>query len=437
MEKNSKNALKTIRGMRDILPDRSTWWQRMERQLSGVLSRYGYCEIRTPVMEKTSLFTRSIGQETDIVAKEMYTFEDRDGSSLTLRPEGTASVIRSFVEHNLARPQPVNRLYYLGPMFRHERPQKGRYRQFHQMGAELIGSADPAADVELIDLMVECMKAIGLTGASLELNSLGCRECRPGYREKLVAYLEKTANRLCDDCRRRLSTNPLRVLDCKKEACILAVEGAPRMTDDLCPACGEHFELVGSGLKTLDLDFRLNHRMVRGLDYYNRTTFELKAEGLGAQDAVAAGGRYDSLVAELGGPQVPAVGFASGLDRILLKLLDSLKEPDSPPSLFVVTQGDEGWHEALRLMHGLRRFGFKVTSDVRRGSMKSQMKRADKDGARFVLMLGEDELAEGVVAVRDMAAKSDAADKQFNVPLEGVQADLVRRLGEVAGLGGD
>ncbi len=433
----TKDALKTIRGMRDILPDQSPWWQRMERQLIEILSRYGYCEIRTPILEQTSLFARSIGQETDIVAKEMYSFEDRDGSRLSLRPEGTASVVRSFVEHNLARRQPVNRLYYLGPMFRHERPQKGRYRQFHQMGAELIGSADPAADVEMIDLMVECMEAVGLTGTSLELNSQGCRECRPGYREKLVAYLQERADRLCDDCQRRLSINPLRVLDCKEDTCIQAVEGAPRMIDDLCPACGEHFEAVRSGLETLELDFRLDHRMVRGLDYYDRTTFELKAEGLGAQDAVAGGGHYDGLVAELGGPPVPGVGFASGLDRILLNLLASLPAPEDPPVLFVVTRGDEGWHEALGLMQRLRRAGFKVISDVRRGSMKSQMKRADKDGARFVLMLGESELAEGVVAVKDMAARADAADKQFNVPLEEVQADLAQRLGERAGSGGD
>ncbi len=425
----AKNGIKTIRGMRDILPDQSAWWLRMERQLTEVLERFGYQEIRTPILESTSLFSRSIGEETDIVSKEMYTFEDRDGSSLTLRPEGTAAVVRSFVEHTLSRQAPVNRLYYLGPMFRHERPQKGRYRQFHQMGAELFGSAEPAADVELMDLMVECIHAIGLSQTSLEINSLGDDACRPAYREELVAYLQGHQEDLCEDCQRRLQTNPLRVLDCKQAGCIQVAEGAPRMADHLCPACAEHFAAVQAGLEALGHPYRVNHRMVRGLDYYNRTAFELLAEGLGAQNAVAAGGRYDGLVASLGGPDVPAVGFASGLDRILLRLLEDLDPPGQPAPVFLVSTTEDGWRAGLGLAQQLRRSGLRVLSDVRRGSMKSQLKRADKDGARFVVILGEDELAAAEVTVKDMDAKGDDDAKQTRVSLAGAHGWLLDRIG--------
>jgi histidyl-tRNA synthetase len=420
--------IKVIRGMRDILPEQAAWWQRMERKLLETLHRYGYGEIRTPVLEPTELFKRSIGEETDIVAKEMYTFGDRDGSSLTMRPEGTAAVVRSYIAHTQWKKEPVTRWYYLGPMFRHERPQKGRYRQFYQVGVELLGAPEPAADVEMIDVMVECMRAIGLEQTSLQLNSLGDTACRPAYRQSLVTYLGAHREELCPDCKRRLETNPLRVLDCKEERCVRVAGLAPRMLDFLCDPCREHFETVQKGLSALSLPFEINHRMVRGLDYYTRTTFELLAEGLGAQNAVAAGGRYDRLVTDLGGPDVPGLGFAAGLDRILLKLMDTLHAPEPSPSVFFVTRGEEGWRASLALMQELRRAGIRVESDVRQASMKAQMKRADKSGARFVVMVGEDELATSEATVRDLAAPADVKTKQFPVPFGKLRAELQSRV---------
>ena len=428
----AKKGIRSVKGMRDLLPDQTPWWQWLEARFAGVLDRYGYAEIRTPMLESTSLFARSIGQETDIVSKEMYTFIDRDEASLTLRPEGTAAVVRAFVEHNLARRSPVNRLFYQGPMFRRERTQRGRFRQFCQMGAELIGVAEPAADVELIDLMTECMAAVGLADTTLELNSLGCDTCRPPYREALVAYFDGQREDLCEDCQRRLKTNPLRVLDCKQTACVTLAEKAPHMIEQLCGDCSEHFTAVRSGLEGLAIEYRLNHRMVRGLDYYNRTTFELTARGLGAQNAVAAGGRYDGLIKQMGGQATPAIGFAAGLDRILLKLAESAPAPAGPPVTFVVTWGEPAYAGSLGMVQQLRREGFKVLTDVRLGSMKSQMKRADKEGARFVLVIGDDEMKTGSVTVKDMAADSESSEKQVTVPREEVPDLLRKRLGSGA-----
>ncbi|MBN2493117.1 MAG: histidine--tRNA ligase [Deltaproteobacteria bacterium] len=403
--------------MRDILPEQSAAWRWMESQLSSVCARFGYAEIRTPILEQSELFARSIGTETDIVAKEMYSFSDRDGSQLTLRPEGTASAVRAYIENHVERSEPVSRWYYMGPMFRHERPQKGRYRQFHQVGAELLGAEGPAADVELIDLMVELAASLGLSGCSLELNSLGCPACRPAYRESLVAYLRTREDSLCEDCQRRLATNPLRVLDCKQEGCARVADGAPHTLDGLCAACRDHFDAVRAGLEALSIAHRVNHRMVRGLDYYTRTTFELLSGELGAQNAVAAGGRYDGLVEALGGPEVPAVGFAAGLDRIMLMLSGS-RLPAGPDLVFVATRGQAAWEASLGMVQGLRRRGLCVTSDVRLGSLKSQMKRADKAGARFVLLIGDEELEAGTVTVKDMTAATDSAAKQRSVPLD-------------------
>jgi histidyl-tRNA synthetase len=426
--------IKVIRGMRDIPPDQALWWQRMEWKLADTLRRYGYGEIRTPLLEPTELFARSIGEETDIVEKEMYTFQDRDGSSLTLRPEGTASVVRSYIENTQWKKEPVSRYYYLGPMFRHERPQKGRFRQFSQVGVELIGSLEPAADVEMIDVMVECMTAIGLKDTALQLNSLGCTACRPGYRDSLVAYLNKNKQDLCENCQRRLKTNPLRVLDCKEKTCSQIADGAPKILDVLCKECAGHFQTVRDGLESLALEYEINHRMVRGLDYYTRTTFELVAAGLGAQNAVAGGGRYDDLVKTLGGPEIPAIGFAAGLDRILLKLQDTIQEPAALPTIFVVTWGGETWRASLELMRELRRTGVQVCSDVRQGSMKSQMKQADRRGARFVVVLGEDELSSGQVTVKDMHAEADSDQKQVQIPRKELHRHLLERLGLLEGM---
>ncbi len=428
-------TIQAIRGMRDILPEQTGWWRRMERQLYAALAQFGYQEIRTPILEPTELFKRSIGEETDIVEKEMYTFEDRDGSKLTLRPEGTAAVVRSYIENSQWQKEPLSRWYYMGPMFRHERPQKGRYRQFYQVGVELLGAEAPAADVELIDVMLQCMGAIGLQGFTLELNSLGCMSCRPSYREKLQIFLKKNQEKLCDNCRRRMDTNPLRVLDCKVNTCRQVGEEAPKILDHLCQDCGTHFQTVREGIEALSIAYHINHRMVRGLDYYTRTTFELLADGLGAQNAVAAGGRYDGLVSALGGSQMPAVGFAAGLDRILLKLLETLQKPETPESIFVVTRGPGAWPAGLAVMQNLRNKGLVVRSDVRQGSIKAQMKRADKDGARFVLVLGEDEVAEGAVTVKDMKAAPDSADKQKKIARDALTSYLLEKLSVANGVG--
>ena len=417
------DPIRVIRGMRDLLPEQTRWWRWMERRLDGVMDRYGYAEIRTPVLEHTGLFARSIGQETDIVAKEMYTFADRDGSSLSLRPEGTAAVVRSFIENNLGKKEPLHRLFYRGPMFRHERPQKGRYRQFYQLGAELFGSAHPSADVEIIEVAVGCLQAIGLTDFSLELNTQGCPVCRPGYREQLTAYLREHERQLCTDCRRRLASNPLRVLDCKQAACTAVAEAAPHLLDHACDDCRQQFDQVRAGLEKLGIGGRLNHRMVRGLDYYNRTTFELLAAGLGAQNAVAGGGRYDGLVESMGGIPTPAVGFAAGLDRIVLLLEQQVAEPERPPLLFIAAQPGY-WLETLPLLQQLRQAGFTAVNDVRQGSFKSQLKRADRLGARLVLLLGQDEIEQGTVTIKDMQAPSDSERKQWQVERGGLLQEI-------------
>jgi histidyl-tRNA synthetase len=415
--------------MRDLHPAQTTWWHRMERRFVEVLERFGYGEIRTPLLESTELFQRSIGEETDIVGKEMYTFRDRDGESMTLRPEGTASAIRSYIENTQWLKEPVSRWYYLGPMFRHERPQKGRYRQFSQLGVELIGAAEPSADVEMIEVMFECMRAIELSGTTLEVNSLGCPVCRPTYREGLVTYLSAHHEQLCENCRRRLHTNPLRVMDCKEPLCTQVAAGAPHIIDSLCGDCATHFGKVRRGLDTLAIPYALNHRMVRGLDYYSRTTFELLAEGLGSQNAVAGGGRYDGLVKSLGGSDVPAVGFAAGLERILLRLQETLAAPEDRADVFVVTREEEGWIFSLPVIRQLRREGYGVQTDVRLGSLKAQMKRADKVGARLVLIFGEDEVREGAVTVKDMSRGHDDPEKQAKVKLAELEAAIVSKLG--------
>jgi histidyl-tRNA synthetase len=422
--------IKAIQGMHDIMPEIMPWWHRMEKQLHGVLGRYGYEEIRTPILEQTALFARSIGEETDIVSKEMYTFNDsdREKTPLTLRPEGTAAVMRAYLEHNLTRHKPVSRMYYMGQMFRRERTQKGRYRQFRQMGAELIGSKEPAADVELIDLMIACIHSVGLKETSLEVNSLGCQSCRPAYRDSLTSYLENKKDMLCTDCRRRMKKNPLRVLDCKQLKCHEIAEQATHLLDFLCSNCQLHFSHVRQGLEQLGIDYSINHRLVRGLDYYNRTTFELLTKGLGAQNTVAAGGRYDGLASQIGGPEVPGIGFASGLDRILLKLTETLSAPKQKPLIYYVSLGDQAWRAALRSMQSMRRAGFTTMSDVRGGSLKSQLKKADKDLARFVIILGENEINQGEFTVRDMQASKET-EKQFKVPFDALQKVIEDRLG--------
>lgn len=411
-----------IKGMNDILPGEVETWQYLEEEARRVFRAYGFSEIRVPVVEKTDLFCRSIGEATDIVEKEMYTFTDKGGTSLTLRPEGTASVMRSFIENKIYAQDPTARLYYIGPMFRYERPQKGRYRQFHQIGAEAVGVDDPRVDAQLMAMLTHYLEAIGIREVELQINSLGCPDCRPGYREALLAYLEPRLSALCEDCRRRWRTNPLRVLDCKVPGCKDATAEAPSILEHLDPPCADHFTRVQNALREIDVPFSVNPRMVRGLDYYTKTTFEVVTGNLGAQNAVAAGGRYDRLIEDLGGPSLPGIGFAMGLERLVLLRGENRIVPPRP-ALFLAALGEEAAREAFRLTCTLQRRGVRAETDFEGKSLKAQMRRAGKLQARYVLILGEEELARQVGQLKDMDAGA-----QEEVPLAGLAERLLKRL---------
>ena len=404
-----------IKGMNDILPGEVETWQFLEERARRIFSAFGYREIRVPILEKTELFCRSIGETTDIVEKEMYSFADKGGTAMTMRPEGTAPVIRAFIEHKLHTLDPVSKLYYLGPMFRHERPQKGRYRQFHQIGAEVIGLDDPKIDAQILAMLSHFFVAVGITGVALQVNSLGCPECRPAYRQALSAFLQSRHEQLCADCQRRTATNPLRALDCKVPGCADATVGAPAVVDHLCAGCALHFEAVRGHLTDLEVPFTVNQRMVRGLDYYTKTTFEMVTDRLGAQSAVAAGGRYDRLVADLGGPALPGIGFAMGVERLALLLADAAAVPVGP-ALFIATLGADAERFGFRLLTRLQRQGVYAEMEYAGKSLKAQLRRADKLGAQRVLILGGDELARGIAQLRDMAAGS-----QEEVPLADIE----------------
>lgn len=392
-----------IKGMNDILPGEVETWQFLETTARKLFSTYGFAEIRVPVVEKTDLFCRSIGETTDIVEKEMYSFVDKGGTGITLRPEGTAPVMRAFIEHKLYAQDPVAKLCYMGPMFRYERPQKGRYRQFHQIGAEVIGIEDPKIDAQVLAMLSHFFDAVGIDGVSLQINSLGCPECRPGYRAKLIAFLQQRLEVLCEDCRRRYATNPLRVLDCKVPGCKEATPDAPAILQHLCSSCDQHFSAVQQHLHDLGTPFELNPRMVRGLDYYTRTTFEMVTSRLGAQSAVAAGGRYDGLIKDLGGPALPGIGFAMGVERLVLMRGENRVAPGRP-QLFLAAIGEEAARRAFALMSQLQRQGVAAEMDYEGKSLKSQMRRASKLQVRQVLIVGEEELARGVGQLRDMDA---------------------------------
>ncbi len=394
-------TITAIKGMNDILPGEIETWQYLEATARRVFGRFGFSEIRTPVVEKTDLFCRSIGETTDIVEKEMYTFEDKGKNRITLRPEGTASVMRSYIQNKLYNNDPVNKLYYLGPMFRYERPQKGRYRQFHQIGAEVVGVDSPLIDAQVMAMLDTFFREAGIDGVSLEINSLGCKECRPGYRDTLIAFLEARLDVLCEDCRRRYKTNPLRTIDCKVPGCREATADAPKILDHLCRGCDDHFSRTQSLLQGLEVPFTVNARMVRGLDYYTRTTFEMVTDRLGSQNAVAAGGRYDGLVEELGGPASPGIGFAMGLERLVLMRGDDKVAPSRLP-LFIAAMGEAATDKAFTLATDLQRNGIEAEIDYFGKSLKAQMRRANKLEARFVLILGEDELASGEAELKDM-----------------------------------
>jgi histidyl-tRNA synthetase len=395
-------AITAIKGFNDILPGEVEKWQHIEATARKVFGCYGFSEIRVPVMEKTDLFARSIGDATDIVEKEMYSFIDKGDNRVTLRPEGTAGVMRAFIEHKLYAADPVNKLFYMGPMFRYERPQKGRYRQFHQIGAEVTGVHNPKIDAQILTMLTQFFGELGLNEPSLEINSLGCPDCRPAYRETLKDFLRSRLEALCEDCQRRFESNPLRVLDCKVEKCKAATCGAPAMLEHLCPECDFHFTETRRYLELVSTPYRINNRMVRGLDYYTRTTFEMVTGLLGSQSAVAAGGRYNGLVSELGGPAIPGIGFALGVER--LSLLLAAEEFSMAPQLFIVAHGEQAGEKAFAIACELQRAGVSVEFDFEGKSMKSQMRRADKLSSRYTLIIGEAELAAGVAPLKDMAS---------------------------------
>ncbi len=398
--------VQALKGFKDILPAESAVWQLIERTAREVFHRFGFAEIRVPILEKTDLFVRSIGEATDIVEKEMYTFIDRNGTSLSLRPEGTAPVLRAFIEHSLHTLQPVQRLYTIGPMFRHERPQKGRLRQFHQLSAEVLGADHPRLDAEVMAMAWMVLTELGLT-VRLEINSLGCPACRPDFKAALDDFLAARAGSLCEDCERRRLTNPLRVLDCKSSHCREQYQTAPAIIDYLCPGCAEHFTAVEQGLDLLGIPAMRNKFMVRGLDYYTRTTFELVTDQLGAQSAVGAGGRYDGLVAQLGGPKLPGIGFGMGMERLALLLAEQgAGTTPATIDLYLAALGETACKQGFRMAHALRGQGVRVAMEHDNKSLKSQMKQAGKLGARFALILGDEELASGQAVLRDMTAGS-------------------------------
>lgn len=394
------------KGTYDVLPEDQTLRRWVISQAESVFALYGYRRIDTPTFEETRLFSRGVGESTDIVRKEMYTFDDLGGRSMTLRPEGTAPVARAYVEHGMhTLPLPV-KLYYHSAMFRYENPQSGRYRQHHQLGVEAFGSPAPQLDAEVIGVLAAVYRAIGLEGFDLRLNSMGCRECRPGYSERLRSYLAEHAGDLCQECQERTRLNPMRTFDCKVPACRAALEDAPRLADHLCAGCREHHERVQEGLDTQGLSFISDHTLVRGMDYYTRTTFEFQSPALGAQSGVGGGGRYDGLVEAIGGPSTPGVGFGTGVERILLALERSgVRAPQpQPPFAYLVGLTPEARLQVFALAHELRNVGAGVELDYMSRSAKGQMKQAGRSGARYAFIIGEQETADGVVTVRDLGS---------------------------------
>lgn len=397
------------RGTIDILPSEAKRWSALESALREVCALYGYGEIRTPIFEHTELFARGIGSDTDVVEKEMYTFVDRGERSLTLRPEGTAGAVRAYLERRLdAEAQPV-KLFYVGPMFRYERPQAGRARQFHQLGVECIGSADAGADVEVIALLAALFRRIGLNDFDIHLNSIGCRKCRPAYVEKLREALTPIRSSLCKSCQDRFERNTLRVLDCKRDTCRELTKDAPIMLEHLCDECDEHFQQVRTYLDDIGIKYTINTRLVRGLDYYTRTVFEFVSPHLGAQDALGGGGRYDGLVETLGGQPTPAVGFAAGMERILLATEANAVATGPQLDAYVATLGDEGRRAGIALAERLRAAGLRVELDYMDRSLKAQMRQANRHGAHVVLIVGDDEAKAGTVQVRHMRTGDERA----------------------------
>ncbi|MCS6817531.1 MAG: histidine--tRNA ligase [Blastocatellia bacterium] len=395
--------IQTVRGTFDVLPSEIPRWRLLEETARAVFRCYGYREIRTPIFERTELFARSVGEETDIVAKEMYTFTDRSGESLSLRPESTASVVRAYIQHKMWTWGSLVKLFYLGPHFRYERPQKGRFRQFHQIGAEAIGQTDdPAIDAELIEMVEEYLDRLGIVERALFINSVGCSRCRPAYVRHLKEALAGAIARMCENCQRRYETNPLRILDCKVEEDQSFIERAPALLDHLCAECAAHFEALRRHLEARGIAYQIASRLVRGLDYYTRTAFEITSARLGAQNAVAGGGRYDGLSELLGGPPAKGIGFALGVERLLLALPEKAAVADDAPDLYIAYLGEAARQEAFRVARRLRRAGLVVIYDFEERKLRRLMAQADRVKARYALLIGEDELAAGRYTLRDL-----------------------------------
>jgi len=415
--------IQLVRGFKDILPGEVELWQYIEKTVRDLFEDFGFREIRIPIMERTELFARSIGEDTDIVEKEMYTFADRGGDMLTLRPEATASIVRAYNQHRMYEKDPVQKFYMIGPMFRRERPQKGRYRQFYQIDAEIFGVASPLVDVQLIYLLVTLFTRLEVSDLEAHINSLGCPQCRPAFRDALVDLLDSVTGSLCSNCNRRRERNPLRVLDCKVPACREALAEAPSILDYLCEDCRADFNEVQQSLKALHIPFVIDKRLVRGLDYYTRTTFEIQTGSLGAQSAVAGGGRYDGLVRELGGPDQPATGFAIGFDRLTevsaLAPGDFIRKPD----IYLAALGEQSRRAAFQWACALGDKGVQTDMDFSDRSLKSQMKRADRLGATYVLIVGDKELEQGTVVFRNMKTKD-----QEPINIDGIVETLKAKL---------
>jgi histidyl-tRNA synthetase len=410
-----------VKGFKDILPPETDKWRHIEDTAKDVFRAFGFSEIRVPLLEKTELFRRGIGESTDIVEKEMYTFLDRGEESLTLRPEATASVIRAYLEHALHAAESVTKLFTIGPMFRRDRPQKGRYRQFHQIDVEILGPDDPRTDAELLLMVMHFLGRFGLKNINLEINSLGCLQCRPAFREAVVQFIQGGEAELCGDCRRRIGTNPLRIFDCKMETCRGVIANAPRLTDYICAACREHFTQVIACLTLFEIPNTVNPKMVRGLDYYTRTTFEVTTEFLGAQNAILGGGRYDHLVRELGGPDISGIGFAIGIERLAALIPEQVKNAAEGPFLFIAALGEKSVDKAFSLCNRLRMNGVRVEMDYHSRSLKSQMKKANRLNSAYALILGEREIEENRALLRNMRASA-----QEEVSLDGLEETIMK-----------
>lgn len=423
--------MKNVRGTKDILPDESYKWLHIELKVREIFEVYNYKEIRTPIFEETELFARGIGELTDIVSKEMYTFLDKGGTSLTLKPEMTASVMRAYIQHEINKQTPLFKVYYISPMFRQERPQAGRLRQFHQIGAEAIGSPNPEVDAEIISLVIHIVESFEIRNYSLKLNSVGCQDCRPSYKEILKEYFKKFYNNLSDDSKKRLERNPLRILDSKDENDRKVIENAPIIYEYLCDNCKEHFENLKSYLNYLGIKYEMEPYLVRGLDYYTKTAFEVISPELGSQDAIAGGGRYDLLSKELGGPNVPGVGFALGIERLMLILEKENYNFDeiSKPFIYVAYLGSESQKIALSIAQNLRRKLIPCEVELLNRSLKSQMREADRQGARYVIILGEDEIKSGKCIFRDMK-KAEQTEVELNKISEFIVSKYAEKIAE-------